>query len=75
VVVEFEAQGFRRLVFTGQARRISRDLVTADLYADGFGRDARGGTSIYIDPNGTVDRISMTGRLNGDPFRLNWSAR
>lgn len=77
LTVEFEAQGFQRLVFKGQARNISRNQITADLYADGFGRgaDARGVTTIYIDPNGEVDRINMSGRLRRDTFRLNWSAR
>jgi hypothetical protein len=77
LTVEFEAQGFQRLVFKGQARNISRNQVTADLYADGFGSgvEARGVTTIYIDPNGEVERINMSGRLRRDTFRLNWSAR
>jgi hypothetical protein len=77
LTVEFEAQGFQRLVFKGQARNISRNQITADLYADGYGRgvDARGVTTIYVDPNGEVDRINMSGRLRRDTFRLNWSAR
>jgi len=77
LTVEFEAQGFQRLVFKGQARNVSRSQISADLYADGYGNgvDARGVTTIYIDPNGEVERINMSGRLRRDTFRLNWSAR
>ena len=74
LVVEFEAVGFRNLIFVGQARQISRYTVTADLYAAGYGREARGVTTVYLDRFGQVERITMNGRLRDDSFRLNWSA-
>lgn len=73
VTLEFEAQGFQRLAFSGQAREISRTMVTAELLSDAYGRNTRGNATIYIDPRGEVERIEMRGRLRGDPFRLNWS--
>ena len=35
----------------------------------------RGEASIYLDRGGEVERIDMRGRIEGDPFRLNWRAR
>ena len=75
VVLEFEAQGFQRLAFVGRATSYYRDYVTADLAAASRGRDVRGQASIYLDRRGQVDRISMEGRIEGDPFRLTWNAR
>ena len=31
--------------------------------------------TVYLDRNGEVERITMRGRVDGDPFRLDWSAR
>jgi hypothetical protein len=75
VILEFEAQGFQRLAFVGTATSYFRDYITAELGAGGRGRNVRGQASIYLDRGGQVERITMEGRMDGDPFRLNWSAR
>jgi hypothetical protein len=75
VAVEFEARGFRRLVFGGQATRVSSGVVEAELTSTGNDRDTRGTTVIYMDRSGQVERVSMKGRMDGDPFALDWSAR
>jgi len=75
VVVEFEAREFRRLVFGGQATRISAGTVEAELTSAGGDRDTRGRTMIYLDRGGQVERVTMRGRMDGDPFTLDWSAR
>jgi hypothetical protein len=75
VVLEFEAQGFQRLAFVGRATNYYRDYITAELAAGARGRDVRGEASIYLDRGGQVDRITMGGRIDGDPFRLTWNAR
>jgi hypothetical protein len=75
VAVEFEARGFRRLVFGGQATRVSTGVVEAELTSTGNDRDTRGTTVIYMDRGGQVERVSMKGRMDGDPFALDWSAR
>jgi hypothetical protein len=66
--IAFQAQGFGRpLVFTGRATRFNRDSVDANL---------NGATAtIYVDRDGSVQRIDMNGRTQGDDFRLNWRAR
>lgn len=74
VAIEFEARGFRRVFFTGQATRVSRDSVVAELTSNNRDRDARGSTVIYVNGAGQVERITMNGRIDGDPFRLDWSA-
>ncbi len=75
VMLEFEVMGFQRLVFVGRATNYYRDNITADLGGGGRGRDVRGEASVYLDPRGEVERIEMRGRIDGDPFRLNWRAR
>lgn len=75
VAVEFEAKGFRRIVFGGQATRVANGLVEAELTSTDRDRDTRGSTVIYMDRGGQVARVTMKGRLDGDPFTLEWSAR
>jgi hypothetical protein len=75
VVLEFEAQGLQRLTFVGRATNYYRDYITAELAAGARSRDVRGEASIYLDQGGQVDRITMGGRIDGDPFRLTWNAR
>ncbi len=75
VAVEFEARGFRRVVFTGQATRVSRTVVIAELTSGGRDRDTRGLTNIYVNSAGEVQRVTMSGRMEDGPFRLDWSAR
>ena len=75
VAVEFEASGFNRVVFTGRATRISQGTVVADLTSNSRGRDTRGSTVIYMNSGGQVERVTMNGRIDGDPFKLDWSAR
>ena len=75
VAVEFEAREIPRLVFEGQASRVSSGSVVAELTSIGRDRDTRGSAVIYIDRGGQVERVTMKGRINGDPFRLDWSAR
>jgi len=75
VAVEFEAKGYRRLVFGGQATRVSNGLVEADLTSTGSYRDTRGSAVIHMDRGGQVERVTMKGRMDGDPFTLEWSAR
>jgi hypothetical protein len=75
VAVQFEARGFRRVAFTGQATRVSRDTVVAELTSGGRDRDTRGSTVIYVNRAGEVERVTMNGRMEGGPFRLDWSAR
>jgi hypothetical protein len=75
VVLEFEAQGMQRLTFVGRATNYYRDYITADLAAGARSRDVRGEASIYLDRGGEVDRITMAGRIDGDPFQLTWNAR
>ncbi len=73
--VEFEVRGFRRLVFRGQATRFTPAMVEADLVAEGRNGGSRGKAMIYIDRGGEVERVTMQGRIDGDPFTLTWSAR
>jgi hypothetical protein len=75
VVVEFEARGFRRLVFGGQATRVTPGLVEAQLTSTGGDPDTRGSVVIYVDRGGQVARVSMKGRMDRDPFTLEWSAQ
>lgn len=75
VAVEFEARGFNRLVFTGRATRISEGTVVADLTSNGRDRETRGSTVIYMNRGGQVERVTMNGRIDGDPFKLDWSSR
>ena len=75
VILEFEAQGVQRLVFAGQASHYSRDSITAELAVGSRSRDTRGEATIYLDRGGQVDRVIMDGRVDGDPFKLTWSAR
>jgi hypothetical protein len=75
VVVEFDAEGMQRLFFAGRATNYSREYITAELGAGAQSRDVRANASIYVDPSGQVDHISMEGVIDGDPFRLNWRAR
>jgi len=75
LVLEFEAQGFRRLTFAGEATNISRGMVTAELIAGANSRNTHGQATVHMDPGGRVERIEMRGRVDGDPFRLDWSAR
>ena len=75
VVLEFEAQGFQRLAFVGRATNYYPEYITAELAAGMRSRDVRGQASIYLDRGGQVDRITMEGRIDGDPFRLTWNAR
>jgi hypothetical protein len=75
VILEFEAEGIERLTFAGRATNYSRDYITAELGAGGRGRNVRGTASIYVDPSGQVDRITMDGIVDGDPFKLNWHGR
>lgn len=75
VAIEFEARGFDRIVFTGRATRISDGTVVANLNSNGRERETRGSTVIYMNPGGQVERVTMNGRIDGDPFKLDWSAR
>jgi hypothetical protein len=75
VVLEFEAQNYPRLAFIGRATNYYRDYITADLAAGASSRNVRGEASIYLDRGGQVDRITMEGRIDGDPFRFTWNAR
>jgi hypothetical protein len=75
VVVEFEGREFQRLVFGGQATRVTNGVVEAELTSAGRDRDTRGSAVIYMDQGGQVARVTMRGRIDGDPFRLDWSAR
>ena len=75
VIVEFEAEGMQRLTFAGRATNYSRDFITAELGAGARSRNVRANASIYVDPSGQVDHISMEGMVDGDPFKLNWRAR
>jgi hypothetical protein len=75
VAVEFEAREFRRLVFGGQATRVTNGVVEAELTSTGRDRDTRGTVVIYMDRGGQVERVTMRGQVDGDPFRLDWSAR
>lgn len=75
VAVEFESRGFRRLVFGGRATRITQGVVEAELTSTGNDRDTRGSAVIYLNNAGQVDRVTMRGRIDGDPFKLDWSAR
>jgi hypothetical protein len=75
VVLEFEAEGMERIAFAGRATNYSPDYITAELGTGVRRRDLRGEASIYVDPSGEVDRITMQGMVDGDPFRLNWRAR
>ena len=75
VAIEFEARGFRRVVFGGQANRVSAGSVQAELFSSGGDRDTRGSAVIYIDRGGQVERVTMKGRIERDPFVLDWSAR
>ena len=69
----FQAQGFPgRLTFTGRATRYNRDSVNATL-SSGGGTHAT--TTIYLDRNGSVDRIDMNGSGRDGDFRLNWRSR
>ena len=74
VALEFEVQGFRRLVFGGQATRIAPDTVEAELTSGGGDRDTRGFVTIRVGRRGEVQRVLMKGRVNGDPFTLDWAA-
>jgi len=75
VVLEFEARDFRRVVFAGQARSITTGRVEAELTSGAGDRDARGVVTIFMDRGGEVERVSMRGRIDRDPFTLEWSAR
>jgi hypothetical protein len=75
IVVEFQAQDVRRLVFAGQASRFSEGNVAVELTSTGRDRNTRGSAVIYVDRRGEVERVTMNGRMDGDPFTLNWSAR
>jgi hypothetical protein len=75
VVVEFEAKDFRRIVFGGHATRVSKGFVGAELTSTGRDRDTRGSALIYMDRGGQVERVTLKGRMDGDPFTLEWSAR
>jgi hypothetical protein len=75
VAVEFEAREMPRLVFGGQASRVSSGTVVAELTSSGRERDTRGSAVIYMDRGGQVERVTMKGRMDGDPFTLDWSAR
>lgn len=72
VTLEFEARGSRRIVFGGQATNIAGGTVQAELTRGG---GARGQAVISVDRNGQVIRVNMKGRMDGDPFILEWSAR
>ncbi|HUA57873.1 MAG TPA: hypothetical protein VML19_03915 [Verrucomicrobiae bacterium] len=71
VILEFEVEGFRRLMFRGTVERWAGDSIVAQLTSSGRDRDTRGGATIYVD-RGQVSHIDMGGRVNGDPFRLDW---
>ena len=75
VVLEFQAEGFERLSFVGRATTYTRESITAELAVGARSRDVRGEATVYLDRNGEVERITMRGRVDGDPFRLDWSAR
>lgn len=75
VILEFEAERTQRLAFVGRATSYNRDSITAELAAGARSRDVRGEATIYLDRRGEVERITMGGRIDGDPFKLNWSAR
>jgi hypothetical protein len=75
VAVEFEARGFRRLLFGGQATRVTSGVVEAELTSTGRDPDTRGAAFIYMDRGGQVERVTMRGRIDRDPFTLEWSAR
>jgi hypothetical protein len=71
--IAFQAQDFGgQLAFSGRVTRFGRDSVDAVLNGN---RGTRANATIYVDPNGTVQRIEMDGRAQGDDFRLNWRAR
>lgn len=75
VDLEFQAEGLERLAFVGRATNYNRDSITADLAGGGRSRNVRGEATIYLDRNGEVERVTMSGRMGDDPFKLNWSAR
>jgi hypothetical protein len=75
VILEFQAEGLERLSFVGRATNYTRESITADLAVGARGREVRGQATVYLDRGGEVERITMSGRVDGDPFRLNWSAR
>lgn len=75
VALEFEARGFRRVVLGGQATRVSPGSVQAELLSSGGDRDTRGSATIYLDQSGQVQRVTVKGRIDRDPFVLDWSAR
>lgn len=75
IAVEFETRDFPRFVFRGQATNVSSETVVAELTSVGGDRNTRGSTVIYIDRGGQVERVTMKGRIDGDPFTLDWSAR
>jgi len=74
VILEFQAEGLERLAFAGSATNYNRSSITADLAVGARGRDVRGEATIYLDQSGEVERVTMGGRVDGDPFKLNWSA-
>jgi hypothetical protein len=70
----FQAQGFRGgpLTFAGRATRFSGDSVSATLSG---GPGMRANATIYLDRDGSVDRIDMNGNGRDGDFRLNWRSR
>jgi hypothetical protein len=75
VILEFEAEGLERLSVVGRASNYTRDSITAELAVGDHSRDVRGEAAVYLDRNGEVERVTRGGRIDGDPYRLNWPAR
>jgi len=73
IYLAFQAQGYRgRLDFSGRAMRFNRDSVDATLNGPG---EMRANAMIYVNRDGSVDRIDMSGRGRDGDFRLNWRSR
>jgi hypothetical protein len=73
IYLAFQAPGYRgRLDFSGRAMRFNRDSVDATLNGPG---EMRANAMIYVNRDGSVDRIDMSGRGRDGDFRLNWRSR
>jgi hypothetical protein len=73
ISIAFQAQGFGpRLSFSGRVTRYGRDSVEANVSG---GRGTNANATIFVDRDGSVQRIDMNGQMQRDNFRLNWRSR